>query len=350
MPTARSRIRWAAQYETAIRDYDQAIELFPDFAVALNNRAWAYFKWGRAPPACRDVQRSLQLDPFSPHALDTRAHIHQTWATPTARSATTRRRWCYGGQRMVTLYQCGLKMHRLYSGPNDGVIRPELLQAIRACVAKGGDVRSAAARRGMPRGGFLSIGARGMTATVLSLLDAGKLAEFHARGLWRTERSTRSQPRNAAKAPERTALRDRYRALTWARRSRPPTRSPPISTARGLRPGQRVAFWMPDRIESVIAMLASSRCGLVCCPSPHRNHTIAEVQAMVERMRVAAFIYQPGFGADARAPGRAHAIEAAIADIGCGAARLPAAAAVGRGAAERAGAVRRPARCDDRQG
>jgi hypothetical protein len=43
----------------------------------------------------------------------------------------------YGGTRMVTLYQCGLKMQRLYSGPNDGVIRAELLSALRACVEKG---------------------------------------------------------------------------------------------------------------------------------------------------------------------------------------------------------------------
>src|SRR5687768_3727363 len=28
-------------YATAIKDYDTAIEMRPDFAVALNNRAWA---------------------------------------------------------------------------------------------------------------------------------------------------------------------------------------------------------------------------------------------------------------------------------------------------------------------
>jgi len=36
------------RYDTAIRDYDAAISMKPDFAVALNNRAWAYFRWGRA--------------------------------------------------------------------------------------------------------------------------------------------------------------------------------------------------------------------------------------------------------------------------------------------------------------
>lgn len=128
-----------AQYETAIRDYDQAIKLFPDFAVALNNRAWAYFKWGRASAGMGDVQRSLQLDPFSPHALDTRAHIHQTMGDADSAIRDYEQAMVFGGQRMVTLYQCGLRMHRLYSGPNDGVIRPALLQAMRECVAKGGE-------------------------------------------------------------------------------------------------------------------------------------------------------------------------------------------------------------------
>ncbi len=124
-------------YETAIRDYDEAIKMFPDFAVALNNRAWAYFKWGRAEVGMPDVQRSLQIEPFSPHALDTRAHIYQTMGETQLAMRDYEGAMVYGGTRMVTLYQCGLKMHRLYSGPADGVIRAELLAALRACVEKG---------------------------------------------------------------------------------------------------------------------------------------------------------------------------------------------------------------------
>ncbi len=126
------------QYETAIRDYDQAIGLFPDFAVALNNRAWAYFKWGRASQGMPDVQRSLQIEPFSSHALDTRAHIHQTLGEKQLAMRDYESAMVYGGTRMVTLYQCGLKMYRLYAGPTDGVIRAELLSALKACVDQGG--------------------------------------------------------------------------------------------------------------------------------------------------------------------------------------------------------------------
>ena len=124
-------------YETAIGDYNKAIELFPDFAVALNNRAWAYFKWGRAADGMPDVERSLAIDPFSSHSLDTRAHIQQTLGNPTQAMTDYQAAMVYGGTRMVTLYQCGLKMQRLYSGPNDGVISRELLQALRVCIEQG---------------------------------------------------------------------------------------------------------------------------------------------------------------------------------------------------------------------
>jgi|LNFM01.1.fsa_nt_gb tetratricopeptide (TPR) repeat protein len=125
------------QYEASIKDYDNAIALFPDFAVALNNRAWAYFKWGRASQGMADVQRSLQLDPFSAHSLDTRAHIHQSNGDKQLAQRDYEAAMVYGGARMVTLYQCGLKMNQLYTGPNDGVIRAELLSALRVCIEKG---------------------------------------------------------------------------------------------------------------------------------------------------------------------------------------------------------------------
>src|SRR5688572_7410829 len=64
-------------YGTAIRDYDVAIQMQPNFAVALNNRAWAYFRWGKAAVGLPDVEQSLRLDPTAGHSLDTRAHIRQ---------------------------------------------------------------------------------------------------------------------------------------------------------------------------------------------------------------------------------------------------------------------------------
>ncbi len=57
-------------------------------------------------------------------------------------------------------------------------------------------------------------------------------------------------------------------------------------------------LWQPTRIECVVALLACSRNGYVWCPSPHRNHTVAEVVGLIERTRAAALIHQPGYAAD----------------------------------------------------
>jgi len=46
-------------------------------------------------------------------------------------------------------------------------------------------------------------------------------------------------------------------------------------------------------------LLASSRNGYVCCPSLHRANTVGEVVTLIDRMRAAAVIAEPGYGADA---------------------------------------------------
>jgi tetratricopeptide (TPR) repeat protein len=121
-------------YEIAIRDYDVAIRMRPDFAVALNNRAWAYFRWGRSATGLPDVERSLQLNPTSEHALDTRAHIRQALGDPQAALRDYDQAMWFGGSRMIRLYQCGLTEARLYKGQIDGTWRPELTKALEKCV------------------------------------------------------------------------------------------------------------------------------------------------------------------------------------------------------------------------
>ncbi len=121
-------------YDTAIRDYNEAIRIIPDFAVALNNRAWAYFKSGRAAMGLDDVEKSLALDPSSPHTYDTRAHIRQWTGQPSAALADYERAMAFGGQRMIRLYQCGLAAAGLYKGPADGFSSFELRRAMELCV------------------------------------------------------------------------------------------------------------------------------------------------------------------------------------------------------------------------
>jgi len=66
----------------------------------------------------------------------------------------------------------------------------------------------------------------------------------------------------------------------------------------GLRKGDRVAIWLPSRVESVIIFLACSRNGYICCPSLHQSYTAAEIITLLKRIRCKAFFTMPGYGAD----------------------------------------------------
>jgi tetratricopeptide (TPR) repeat protein len=121
-------------FDKALSDYDKAIDLNPDFAVALNNRAWVYFKLGRGSEGEDDVERALRLSPGSPYALDTRAHIRQAEGDAEAALADYERAMRNGGDRMVKLYQCGLRAQGLYFGMIDGIRSAAVSRALRTCV------------------------------------------------------------------------------------------------------------------------------------------------------------------------------------------------------------------------
>ena len=70
--------------------------------------------------------------------------------------------------------------------------------------------------------------------------------------------------------------------------------------SRGMIIGQRVAVWLPSRPETVIALLACSRNGYVCCPSLHRDHTVDDIIGLLNRMRASAIVAEGGYGADAK--------------------------------------------------
>jgi tetratricopeptide (TPR) repeat protein len=122
------------EYGSAVRDYDVAIQMQPNFAVALNNRAWAYFRWGKAASGLPDVEESLRLEPTAAHTLDTRAHIRQTMGDPKGALSDYSKAMYFGGVEMIRLYQCGLTEAGLYEGRIDGVWRRELQEAMEKCV------------------------------------------------------------------------------------------------------------------------------------------------------------------------------------------------------------------------
>ena len=134
--------------------------------------------------------------------------------------------------------------------------------------------------------------------TILSLLSADAITRYTQAGYWGRETIYAIAHSHALRAAGSIAVRDHFRRVTYGELLAAADRLAADLAHHGLRRGQRVMLWLPTRIESVIALLACSRNGYVWCPSPHRNHTVAEVVGLIERTRAAALIHQPGYGTD----------------------------------------------------
>ncbi len=122
------------QFSEALKDYDEAIRLRPDFDVALNNRAWALFKMKQYAQGMRDVEKALKIAPWSAHAFDTRAHLHQVEGRIRQALQDYILAMRFGGEKLVKLYQCGLEAHGLFNGKVDGLESEDLRKALAVCV------------------------------------------------------------------------------------------------------------------------------------------------------------------------------------------------------------------------
>src|ERR1700737_4634972 len=138
-----------------------------------------------------------------------------------------------------------------------------------------------------------------MTGALLTLLNAPALAAYTASGLWGDDTIYAIAVRHARETPAAFTVRDCHRRLTYAALVEAADRLAASLAGHGVRSGERVAVWLPSRVETAIALLACSRNGYVCCPSLHRDHRVGEVVALVDRMRAAAVIAQPRYGTDA---------------------------------------------------
>ena len=103
----------------------------------------------------------------------------------------------------------------------------------------------------------------------------------------------------AKTTPDRVFLRDTCAALSYRDALKWVDGFAHELHVAGLRTGDRVSIWLPSRIETALIFLACSRMGYVCNTSLHRDYTTAEIVALLERAGSAAFVGQPGYGADA---------------------------------------------------
>jgi len=138
-----------------------------------------------------------------------------------------------------------------------------------------------------------------MANTILTLLSRPKLEEYYAAGFWRTDTIYSLVEQFAASSPNRVAVRDRFGTLTYSELANHAIALSEQLLSSGLRAGDRVAVWLSSRVETAIILVACSRAGFVCCPSLHRDHTVADVLELLNRMRAKAFFGEDRYGADA---------------------------------------------------
>lgn len=129
--------------------------------------------------------------------------------------------------------------------------------------------------------------------------DSARAEQHYAEGFWRTETIYDLAAARGRSAPEAWAVRDRERRLTYRELVDAADRLAADLKDHGLVEGDRVAVWLPSRVEMAVAVLACSRNGYVCSPGLQRDHTVEQVLDLLYRMSAAALIMQPGYGADA---------------------------------------------------
>jgi acyl-CoA synthetase len=138
-----------------------------------------------------------------------------------------------------------------------------------------------------------------VTNTLLTLHDPEMARRYYAEGLWRQDTLYTLLCAHAARRPEAFAVRDGQCRLCWSELRAVVDGVATDLHAAGLKRGERVSVWLPNRVEAVAILLACSRQGYVCNPSLHRNYTVAEIVELLSRVRTAALFAEPGYGADA---------------------------------------------------
>ena len=135
--------------------------------------------------------------------------------------------------------------------------------------------------------------------TLLTLHDPARAREYYVNGHWRDPTMHSLAAEHAAARPGQFALRDGKHRLCWRDLVAWADGVADDLHEAGVRRGERVAVWVPSRVEAVVTLLACSRNGYVCIPSLHQNYTVAEVLQLLGAAHCSALIAQSGYGAGA---------------------------------------------------
>ncbi len=133
-------------------------------------------------------------------------------------------------------------------------------------------------------------------STLLTLHDPQTAREYYASGVWRPDTMYTLLVGHARTRAHAYALRDGKRRITWSQLLAWVDALASELHAAGLKRGQRVSVWLPNRAESAVVFLACSRNGYVCNPSLHQNYTVHDIVQLLGRIQTAVLFAQPGYG------------------------------------------------------
>src|SRR5690606_12090404 len=122
---------------------------------------------------------------------------------------------------------------------------------------------------------------RNAVNTLLTLHNPQAAREHYLNGVWHQDTLYTLMREHAQTRPNACALRDHHTRLTWRDVFEQVETIAQDMHECGLRRGDRVAVWLPNRVEAVLVFLACSRNGYVCCPSLHQNYTVAEITKLL---------------------------------------------------------------------
>ncbi len=145
----------------------------------------------------------------------------------------------------------------------------------------------------------LEISRNRLMSTLLTLHNPQTARRYYEAGWWKSDTMYTLAAHHARVRPQEYALRDSRHRLTWQQLVAWVDALAADMHAAGLKRGQRVSVWLPNRVEAAVVFLACSRNGYVCNPSLHQNYTVGEIVTLMERSQTVALFAQPGYGADA---------------------------------------------------
>jgi len=133
---------------------------------------------------------------------------------------------------------------------------------------------------------------------ILTLHNPQNARDYYLSGTWQQETFYTLARRHARERPSSCALRDAEYRLSWREVVEWVDSVAEALHRKGLKPGDRVAIWLPSIVHAVIIFLACSRNGYICCPSLHHNYTVEEICTLLNRIQCRALFCMPGYGAD----------------------------------------------------